>query len=699
MKQAEPENFGLVTSHRHGTVAVLRLNRPPVNALSPELAGALRSALEEALADPGVQALVLAAEGRCFSAGADLHAFGRPGGDPHALTARLESCGKPVVAALHGDVLGAGLELALGCQARVAQADAQLGLPEITLGLLPGAGGTQRLPRLVGPQAAQALMLSGRAVSADQALAAGLVDVVTQDPPVPQACRLALQMAQGEWRRPTRQALTWTLAPALRRLPEPAASAIQACVAAASELSLPEGLSLESRWFAQCLRSPEAAALQHAFAAERRARRVPGVTREMGARAVHRATVIGAGTMGHGIAICLADAGIMVDLVDPDAAARQRALQAIQAHQTSACVKGRISAEESALRVQRVRTQADLSCAAEADLVVEAVFENMALKREVFERLDGLCRPGALLATNTSSLNIDHIASATGRPHDVLGLHFFSPAPSMRLLELVRGAHTSVQALADGMALARRMNKVPVVARVGPGFIGNRMVGPYGRQAERLLLEGASPQQVDRALVNFGFPMGPHAVGDLVGLDVGVRAAAEAPASTDPRDGAIARRLVAEGRLGCKTGAGLYRYEPGSRQGVPDPAVQTIIREEARRLGMAPREISDEEIVQRCLLALINEGAALLDEGIALRAGDIDTVWLNGYGFPRWKGGPMHHADALGLRRVLELLAHWAWQCPDDRDLWQPAPLLANLAQQGRRFADLDADLNARLVD
>jgi 3-hydroxyacyl-CoA dehydrogenase len=694
VKHAKPETPALVTSHRHGAVAVLRLNSPPVNALSPEHAGALHGAVEEALADPGVQALVLAAEGRCFSAGADIHAFGRPGGNPLALTARLESCGKPVVAALHGDVLGAGLELALGCQARVAQANTQLGLPEITLGLLPGAGGTQRLPRLVGPQAAQALMLSGRTVSADQALAAGLVDAVTQGPPVPQACRLALQMAQGAWRRPMRQPPTWTLVPTMRRLPEPAASAIQACVAAASELNLAEGLVLESRWFAQCLRSPEAAALQHAFIAERRARRVPGVPRDMAARPVHRATVIGAGTMGHGIAICLADSGITVDLVDPDAAAGKRARQAIQAYQTSAYVKGRISAEESALRVQRVRLQADLACAAEADLVVEAVFENMALKCEVFERLDGLCRPGALLATNTSMLNIDHIASVTRRPQDVLGLHFFSPTPSMRLLEIVRGDQTSAQSLADGMALARRMNKVPIVARVGPGFIGNRMVGPYGRQAQRLLLEGASPQQVDRALVNFGFPMGPHAVADLVGLDVGVRAAAEAPASSDPRDGAIARRLVAQGRLGCKTGAGLYRYEAGSRQGVPDPAVQTIIREEAWRLGITPRDIDDEEIAQRCLLALINEGAALLDEGIALRPGDIDTVWLNGYGFPRWKGGPMHHADTLGLQKVLDLLAHWAGQCPDDRDLWQPAPLLAKLAQQGRRFADLDADLD-----
>jgi 3-hydroxyacyl-CoA dehydrogenase len=325
--------------------------------------------------------------------------------------------------------------------------------------------------------------------------------------------------------------------------------------------------------------------------------------------------------------------------------------------------------------------------------VVEAVFENMTLKREVFARLEALCRPGCLLATNTSSLNVDHIAASTQRPQDVLGLHFFSPAPAMRLLELVRGARTSAQALADGMALARRMGKVAVVARVGPGFIGNRMVGPYGRQAERLLLEGATPQQVDRALVAFGFPMGPHAVGDLVGLDVGVRAASQAPPGADPRDGALARRLVAEGRLGQKSGSGLYRYEPGSRQPVPDPVVQDLIREEARQLGVPQRPIADDEIVQRCLLALINEGAALLGEGIALRASDIDTVWLHGYGFPRWKGGPMHHADQWGLPQVVEQLARWALRCPDDAALWRAAPLLQQLAAEGRCFAELDAGL------
>jgi 3-hydroxyacyl-CoA dehydrogenase len=690
---AEGTPLALVLSARQGAVAVLRLNRPPVNALSPDLARALAEALEHALADPGVQAVVLAAQGRGFSAGADLHAFGQPGVDPHELIRCLEARSKPVVAALHGQVLGGGLELALGCQARVAQADARLGLPEITLGLIPGAGGTQRLPRLIGADAARALMLSGQPVSAEQALAAGLVDDVTSGDPVTQACALALQILAGTWQRPAPQGPVWQLPAALRRPPEPAARAIEACVAASAEMDLAQGLALESRWFAQCLASPTSAALRHAFTAERRARQVPGVPSDLAARPLQRATVVGAGTMGSGIAICLADAGIEVDLVEPDGAARNRALRLIQNHQAQAHAKGRISAQEANLRTQRVRGQASLDCAEKADLVVEAVFENMALKREVFARLEALCRPGCLLATNTSSLNVDHIAAATQRPQDVLGLHFFSPAPAMRLLELVRGARTSAQALADGMALARRMGKVAVVARVGPGFIGNRMVGPYGRQAERLLLEGATPQQVDRALVAFGFPMGPHAVGDLVGLDVGVRAASQAPPGADPRDGALARRLVAEGRLGQKSGSGLYRYEPGSRQPVPDPAVQDMIREEARRLGVPQRSIDDEEIVQRCLLALINEGAALLGEGIALRASDIDTVWLHGYGFPRWKGGPMHHADQWGLPQVVEQLARWALRRPDDAALWRAAPLLQQLAAEGRCFAELDAGL------
>jgi len=690
---ADADVGAMVLREWRGAVAVLRLARPPVNALSPGLGRALLEALDEVLARPGVQAVVLAGQGRCFSAGADVHAFGQTGGDPHALTERLQNSPRPVVAALHGEVLGGGLELALACHARVAHHDAQLGLPEITLGLIPGAGGTQRLPQLVGAPAAEALMLNGRPVSAGQALAAGLVDAVTNAEPLDEACALALQLSQGRWQRPPRAAglAPWSLNPALRRLPEPAASAIGACVRAAAELPLPEGLALESRWFAECLSSPDSVALRHAFAAERRARHVPGVPPELSVRPVQRATVIGAGTMGHGIAVCLADAGIMVDLVDPDAAARERAVQAIRAHQSQALAKGRISPEEAQLRVQRVRAHAGLACAAQADLVVEAVFENMALKRELFGQLDTLCRPGALLATNTSSLDVDHIAAATRRPVDVLGLHFFSPAPAMRLLELVRGELTSAQSLADGMALARRLGKVAVVARVGPGFIGNRMVAPYGRQAERLLLEGATPQQVDRALMAFGFAMGPHAVGDLVGLDVGVRAAAEAPASADPRDGAIARRLVAEGRLGRKTGAGLYRYEAGSRQPLPDPLAEALIRDEARRLGIRPRAIDDAEIVQRCLLMLINEGAALLGEGIALRAGDIDTVWLNGYGFPRWKGGPMHHADRMGLAQVVAHLGAWALDCASDADLWRPAPLLLELAQGGRSFADWDA--------
>ncbi|MFN7723734.1 MAG: 3-hydroxyacyl-CoA dehydrogenase NAD-binding domain-containing protein [Rubrivivax sp.] len=678
----------------HGPVVVIRLNRPPVNALSAELAGALKQAIAQAAADPDCRAFVLAGQGRCFSAGADVHGFGASADGPHELPALLESLPKPVVAALHGEVLGAGLELVLACHARVARHDATLGLPEIKLGLIPGAGGTQRLPRLVGEAHARAMMLSGRSLSAQEALDIGLVDEWVPADPVPAACALALELAQGHWQRPQPLRPAAPLAPPgpRTRLPEPASGAIEACLQAARSLPLAEGLALESQWFGQCLRSPDAMALQHAFTAERRARRLPGMPTDLQARPLQRALVVGAGTMGRGIAICLADAGLVVDLAEPDAAARERAQAAIEQRYGALWSRQRLTRTEAAARQGRIRLAPDLGLAPDADLVIEAVFENMALKCGLFAELDRLCRPGALLATNTSSLDVDRIAAATRRPQDVLGLHFFSPAPVMRLLELVRGEHTSWQALADGLALGRRLQKVPVVSRVGPGFIGNRMVGPYGRQAERLLLEGATPEQVDRALQAFGFPMGPHAVGDLVGLDVGVRAAGEAPPRTDERDGAIARRLVAEGRLGQKTGAGLYRYEPGSRVPQPDPEVHALIRDEAQRLGIKPRDIDDAEIVQRCLLALINEGAALLGEGIALRAGDIDTVWLNGYGFPRWMGGPMHRADRMGLPHVLDLLARWQDHCSGDEALWSPAPLLLELACSARSFADWDAE-------
>ena len=691
---AEPDPARVLREWR-GQVAVLRLWRPPVNALSPALAHSLGQALRELAEQPECLAIVVAAQGRCFSAGADIRAFGTPGGDPHALAGLIETHPLPVVAALHGDTLGAGLELSLACRARVARADARLGLPEITLGLIPGAGGTQRLPRLIGAQAARAMMLSGQALDALQAQGAGLVDEVTEGDPVDAACALALRLAAGNWKRPPPSGPQPGLRlPAPRgRLPQPAAQALEACLAAAEQLPLPQGLAVEARAFAQCVGSPESRALCHAFAAERRSRHVPDLPGAMQARTLERATVVGAGTMGHGIAICLTGAGLAVDLVDPDGTARERALRAIERHHAQQVSKGRLQTDEARARTARVQAHPQLSCAAEADLVVEAVFESLALKCALFEELDRVCRPGALLATNTSTLDVDRIAGATARPEDVLGLHFFSPAPAMRLLEVVRGARTSPQALFDGLALARRLGKVAVVARVGPGFIGNRMVGPYARQAERLLLQGATPQQVDRALMEFGFPMGPHAVGDLVGLDVGVRAAAEGGADGDPRNGAIARRLVALGRLGQKTQAGLYRYEPGSREPLADPQVDAIIRQEASRLGVQPRAIDDQEIVQRCLLALINEGAALLGEGIAARASDIDTVWIHGYGFPRWKGGPMHHADTLGLAQVMEGLARLGRLDPADAALWEPAPLLRELAVSGRSFADWDARL------
>jgi 3-hydroxyacyl-CoA dehydrogenase len=679
----------------HGAVAVLLLNRPPVNALSGALAAALSQALQDGLGDPAVRAIVLAGQGRGFSAGADIHGFDQPGSDPHALTLLVESASKPVVAALHGHVLGAGLELALACHLRVASAEARLGLPEIRLGLIPGAGGTQRLPRLVGAEAALAIMLSGSELQAHHARDLGLIDAIVEADLLEQACGLALDLADGSrpHRHLARQGPAVRLPTPMKAPPQPAEQAIHACVAAAMDKDLASGLALESQWFERCVQSPDSKAMRHAFAAERRSRFVPSLPTHLTPQPVQSATVVGAGTMGAGIALCMADKGITVDLVEPQEQGRHRAERAIQAHWRAALEKGRITHDEVLERQDRIRIRSDLSCAAGADLVIEAVFENMALKCEVFRQLDALCPEKALLATNTSSLDIDRIAQVTRRPDRVLGLHFFSPAPAMRLLEVVRAEHTSSQSLVDGLALARQLNKLAVVARVGPGFIGNRMVAPYARQAERLMLEGASPAQIDRALTRHGFAMGPLAVGDLVGLDIGVRAAAEDPRPRDPRDGAVARRLVAEGRLGQKSGAGFYRYEPGSRMAVDDPSVSALIAQEARRLGVNQRVIHDDEIVERCMLALIREGAMVLEEGIALRAGDVDVVWLNGYGFPRRLGGPMYQADVMGLPIVLQRLIKWARHDPLDAALWRPPGLIERLAREGRRFADLDAAL------
>ncbi|MFY8093797.1 MAG: 3-hydroxyacyl-CoA dehydrogenase NAD-binding domain-containing protein [Niveispirillum sp.] len=686
-------------------IAFVIIDNPPVNALSGRVAAGLRDRVTEAAADPAVIAIVLTAFGRTFIAGADITEFGGDGPtvDVHAVLAVLEDCAKPVVAALHGTIYGGGLEVAMACHYRIADDAARLGLPEVKLGLLPGAGGTQRLPRLIGVAPALEMISTGKPVTAQDALNLGLVDRLSKGDVRTVAARFAATVARQKSPPPRTRTRTvippapsfWDEAAArigksLRGLP--AGPHILACVRAAVERPFKEGLDLEGQAFAACVRSRESEALRHLFFAERRAARIKDIPRDTPTRPIARVGVIGAGTMGGGIAMCFASAGYPVTLVDINEAALTRGLSTIQGNYAASVAKGRLAAIDRDAALSRIRTATDYAAFTDADLVIEAAFEDMDLKLLIFRDLDRVCRPGAILASNTSTLNIDQMAAATARPGDVLGLHFFSPANVMRLLEVVRGAATTPDVMATAMDLARRLGKVAVVSGVCDGFIGNRMVAGYGREANLLMLEGVEPARIDKALTEFGFPMGPIAMGDMVGLDIGVKAAAEAEkagrGSDDPRPGIIAKRLVAAGRLGQKTGAGLYRYEPGGRRPLPDPAALAIIADAARELGIEPRDIDDQEIVDRCILPLVNEAARILAEGIAQRPGDIDIVWVNGYGFPSLHGGPLFHADTIGLPKVLDRIRQF--QDRHGPRYWTPAPLLETLVAEGRRFAELE---------
>lgn len=686
-------------------IAFVIIDNPPVNALSGRVAAGLHDRVTEAAADPAVIAIVLTAVGRTFIAGADITEFGGegPAVDVHAVLAALEDCAKPVVAALHGTIYGGGLEVAMACHYRIADDAARLGLPEVKLGLLPGAGGTQRLPRLIGVAPALEMISTGKPVTAQDALNLGLVDRLSKGDVRTVAARFAATVARQKSPPPRTRTRT-VISPApgfwdeaatrigksLRGLP--AGPHILACVRAAVERLFNEGLDLEGRAFAACVQSRESEALRHLFFAERRAARIKDIPRDTAARPITRVGVIGAGTMGGGIAMCFASAGYPVTLVDINEAALTRGLSTIQGNYAASVAKGRLAAIDRDAALSRISTATDYAAFANADLVIEAAFEDMDLKRRIFRDLDRVCRPGAILASNTSTLNIDQMAAATARPGDVLGLHFFSPANVMRLLEVVRGAATAPDVMATAMDLARRIGKVAVVSGVCDGFIGNRMVAGYGREANLLMLEGVEPARIDKALTEFGFPMGPIAMGDMVGLDIGVKAAAEAEKagrrSDDPRPGIIAKRLVAAGRLGQKTSAGFYRYEAGNRRPLPDSAALAIIADAARELGIEPRVIDDQEIVDRCVLPLVNEAARILAEGIAQRPGDIDIVWVNGYGFPSLHGGPLFHADTIGLPKVLDRIRQF--QDRHGPRYWTPAPLLETLVAEGRRFAELE---------
>ncbi len=689
----------VVALERSGDVATLVIDHPPVNAASHAVRAGLVARLAEADADATVRAIVLRCAGRTFVAGADITEFGRPPADPWlpAVCDALEAAAKPVVAAIHGTALGGGLELALACHGRVGLASAKLGLPEVKLGLIPGAGGTQRLPRIVGVERAFEMIASGDPIPAPQALAAGLLDRVVADDLAAAAVAFARELAaRGAPARTRDRPVEPASVPsggldelhrraAAKARGQTAPGRIAQALHGAATLPFDAGVALERQLFEASRADPQSRALRHLFFAERAAGKLDG---SPPARDVRRVAVIGAGTMGAGIALACLDGGCEVALLDVDAASLERGLARVRGAFDAAVAKGRTTRAEADAKLARLRAGTALADAAGSDLAIEAVFESLDLKRRVFGELDGVLGADALLATNTSYLDVDAIAAGSARPANVLGLHFFSPANVMKLVEVVRARATSPAALATGVAFARRLGKMPVVVGNAVGFVGNRMLQAYGRENQLLLLEGATPWQVDTALERFGMAMGPNAVLDLAGLDIGWRARRERnDLPNDPRYFRVADALVEAGRLGQKTGRGNYRYPEGGRGREPDPEVEALIVAEAAKLGIARRAVQDEEIVERCVHALVNEGARLLDERVAEQPSDVDVVWANGYGFPRWRGGPMQYADELGLANVLATVERLRAVHGDL--YWRPADSLARLARDGGTFASL----------
>ena len=678
---------------RHGDVAVIEMKNPPVNALSHALRDGIARALAGVANDAAIRAVVLTGSARAFSAGADISEFGKPPRSPNLreVIATIEDFPKPVIAAISGLALGGGLELAMGCHARIATKETRVGLPEVKLGLLPGAGGTQRLPRLAGVARALEIIVTGDMVPAGQALADGIIDAVVEGS-FPDAAIAWARTATPGGRVRDRDAkladakadpglIDRVAAPLLKRARDP--SAARACVAAvraAATLPFAEGEAEERRLFVERHDSPESQAQRYAFFAEREAQKVAGIGPDIQPRPVRRAVVVGAGTMGGGIAMCFAEAGIPVTMIETGAEALERGRARIAANYATSVKRGSLAAEESARRLALIDGALDFAPVADADIVIEAAFEDMDVKKQVFAELDRRAPAGAVLATNTSYLNVNEIAATTRRPQDVLGMHFFSPANVMKLLEVVRGEKTAPDVLATAMAVGRKIGKVPVVVGVCHGFVGNRMLARRSVQTERLLVEGALPQDVDRALTDFGFRMGPCAMGDLAGLDVGWRVR-RAIGMRAP----VSDALCEAGRFGQKTGRGYYIYE--GREARPDPEVAALIERVSAAEGITRRAISQTEILERLLYPMIDEGARILEEKIAERPGDIDVIWIYGYNWPVYRGGPMWYGDHVGLAHVRDRLVAYARQTGDER--LQPSSLLARLAAEGRGFASL----------
>jgi len=676
---------------REGDIAVITLNSPPVNALSSNVRDGLHGGFEAAIADPEAKAIVLICDGRTFIAGADISEFGgaSKGASLFDVQNLMENSPKPVIAAIHGTALGGGLEVALVAHYRVAVPSAKVGLPEVNLGLLPGAGGTQRLPRIVGAQKALEMMTSGSHVGAKAANAMGLVDEVVEEGKLREGAiafakkvlaeNLPLKKVRdrevsadpqvfADFRKANARKFRGFKAPE---------SNIQ-CIEAAVNLPFDEGLKVERQLFMELVTGAQSAAQRYVFFAERQANKIPDVGPEVETLPIKSVGVIGAGTMGGGISMNFLNAGIPVKIVEMKQEALDRGLGVIRKNYENTAKKGRLTQDDVEKRMAALSGSLDLSDLADCDLIIEAVFENMDIKKDIFGKLDKIAKPGAILASNTSYLDVNEIASATSRPESVIGLHFFSPANVMRLLEIVRGDKTSKPVIATSMKLAKTIGKVGVLVGVCPGFVGNRMLSQRQQQAQALVAEGAMPWDVDRVLYDFGFPMGPFAMSDLAGLDIGW--------SAEKSSSSTIREVLCEmDRRGQKTGAGYYDYDE-NRNAKPSPVTEKIIQDFAAKAGTNPRKIEDDEILERTIFTMINEGAKILEEGKAIRASDIDIVWINGYGWPVYRGGPMHYADSIGLPKVLERLNHYQAQMGD---AFKPSALLEKLAGEGKGFKDL----------
>ncbi|MFN4354478.1 3-hydroxyacyl-CoA dehydrogenase NAD-binding domain-containing protein [Parvibaculum sp.] len=685
----------VTTLEKEGGIAVITLNSPPVNALSAPVREGINNGIKQAIEDPEVQAIVLICDGRTFIAGADITEFGKAPKGPSLFDAQamIENAPKPVIAAIHGTALGGGLEVALTCHYRVAVPSAKCGLPEVNLGLLPGAGGTQRLPRIVGAEKAVEMVTSGQHVGAKKCLEMGLVDelaeegklregavafakkIVAEKRPLKKIRDLNEKMEAARGKTEIFEKIRKENARKFRGFLAPEYN-IQ-CIEAAVNLPFDEGIKVEQKLFRELVTGTQSAAQRHVFFAERQVWKLPDVPADTPTIPVNKVGIIGAGTMGGGIAMNFLNVGLPVTIVETKQEALDRGIGVIRKNYENSAKKGRFTMEEVEKRMGLLTGSLDMNDLADCDLVIEAVFENMDIKKDVFGKLDKIVKQGAILATNTSALNIDEIATAVKRPEAVIGLHFFSPANVMRLLEVVRADKTSKEVIATSMQIAKKIGKIAALVGVCPGFVGNRILAQRQREAQKLILEGAMPWDVDRVLYDFGLPMGPFAMSDLAGLDIGW--------SKEKSKGETIRDVLCEmDRRGQKTGAGFYDYDE-NRNAKPSPVVEKIILDFAAKKGINRRKISDDEILERCIYPMINEGAKILEEGKAIRSSDIDIVWINGYGFPVYRGGPMFYGDTVGADKVLAKMKEFQAQMGDD---FKPAKLLEKIVAEGKKFSD-----------